>query len=72
VGRRRSAIRRLAHHRTVYKEYWDSPRADISRDGRFVVFTSNYGGLRRDVFILKVPPSAGDGQSSGTGEQQSR
>ena len=47
---------RLAHHRTVYREYWDSPRANISRDGRFAVFTSNWGGSnRRDVFILKVP-----------------
>jgi len=50
-------VRRLAHHRTVFKEYWDSPRACISRDGRFVVFTSNWGGrARRDAFILKVPP----------------
>ncbi len=49
-------VRRLAHHRTVFKEYWDSPRANISRDGRFVVFTSNWGGRsRRDVFVVMVP-----------------
>lgn len=49
-------VRRLAHHRTVFKEYWDSPRANISRDGRLVVFTSNWGGRsRRDVFIARVP-----------------
>lgn len=49
-------VRRLAHHRTVFKEYWDSPRANISRDGRFVVFTSNWGGRsRRDVFIVRAP-----------------
>jgi len=49
-------VRRLAHHRSVVKQYWDSPRATISRDGRFVVFTSNWEGTgQRDVFILKVP-----------------
>ncbi|MHC4179289.1 MAG: hypothetical protein ACYSWU_17385 [Planctomycetota bacterium] len=51
-------VRRLAHHRTVYREYWDSPRANISRDGSFVIYTSNFGGrARRDVFILRVPPT---------------
>lgn len=50
-------VRRLAHHRSVYRDYWDSPRADISRDGRFIAFTSNWGSAtRRDVFIIKVPP----------------
>jgi len=50
-------VRRLAHHRSVVKEYWDSPRANLSRDGRFVIFTSNVEGRgQRDVFILKVPP----------------
>jgi hypothetical protein len=50
-------VRRLAHHRSVFREYWDSPRANISRDGRFVVFTGNWEGTgQRDVFILKVPP----------------
>jgi hypothetical protein len=54
-------LRRLAHHRSDFlatKDYWDSPRANISRDGRFVVYTSNWGaGGRRDVFVLKVPPA---------------
>ena len=53
-------VRRLAHHRSVYmakENYWDQPRANISRDGKFVVYTSNWDGSgRRDVFILKVPP----------------
>ncbi len=49
-------VLRLAHHRSCVSEYWDSPRANISRDGRFVAFTSNWGGAdRRDVFILRVP-----------------
>jgi hypothetical protein len=52
-------VRRLAHHHSVYRDYWDSPRANISRDGRFIAFTSNWGGVsRRDVFIIRVPPIA--------------
>lgn len=48
-------VRRLAHHRSVFNSYWDSPRANISPDGRFIVFTSNWEGTgQRDVFILKV------------------
>ncbi len=50
-------VRRLAHHHSVYRDYWDTPRANMSRDGRFIAFTSNWGGnARRDVFIIKVPP----------------
>ncbi|GIK16098.1 MAG: hypothetical protein BroJett003_10620 [Planctomycetota bacterium] len=48
-------VRRLAHHRSCVGEYWDSPRANLSRDGRFAAFTSNWGGAdRRDVFILRT------------------
>src|SRR6185503_14086676 len=59
-------VRRLAHLHSVYRDYWDQPRANISRDGKFAVFTSNWGATdRRDVFIVKVPPagSQGGGQS---------
>lgn len=51
------AVRRMAHHFSVYDgDYYESPRADISRDGRFVAFTSNWGvpGGHLDVFILKI------------------
>ena len=49
-------VNRLARHRSSYRSYFDSPRANISRDGRFVVFNSNWGSrTRRDIFILKVP-----------------
>ena len=51
------AVRRFAHHFSIYGgDYYASPRADISRDGRFVAFTSNWGveGGRKDVFILKM------------------
>ena len=52
------AVRRMAHHFSIYgDDYYASPRADISRDGHFVAFTSNWGieGGRKDVFILKIP-----------------
>ena len=49
-------VRRLAHHHSVYRDYYDTPRANISRDGKFIAFTSNWGSTtRRDVFFLKVP-----------------
>ena len=55
-------VRRLAHHHSVFRDYWDTPRADISRDGQFAVFTSNWGSAsRRDVFIVKIPPPPSGG-----------
>ncbi|MEK6287230.1 MAG: fibronectin type III domain-containing protein [Acidobacteriota bacterium] len=60
-------VRRLAHHRSVYRDYWDTPRANISRDGRFVAFTSNWGSaVRRDVFIIRVPQGSGSGPGDTT------
>ncbi len=52
-----SWVARLAHHHSDVRTggYWASPRASISYDGRFVVFTSNWDGARRDVFILRMP-----------------
>jgi Purple acid Phosphatase, N-terminal domain len=59
-------VRRLAHHHSVWHDYWDSPRADLSRDGQFAIFTSNWGSeSRRDVFIVKIPP-LGDGSGGDT------
>jgi hypothetical protein len=50
----------------VFRDYWDTPRADISRDGKFIAFTSNWGSAsRRDVFIIKVPQGSGGGSGSG-------
>lgn len=61
------SVRRLAHHHSVYRDYWDTPRADISRSGRFVAFTSNWGSsTRRDVFIIKVPQGSGSGGGGDT------
>jgi hypothetical protein len=64
------SVRRLAHHRSLpHKDipgglkYFSEPRANISPDGRFVAFTSNWendgktdwSNPRLDFFILKVP-----------------
>lgn len=52
-------VRRVCHHHsTLLGQYWNSPRADISRDGQFAVFTSNWGSTtRRDVFVVRIPPT---------------
>ena len=48
-------VRRLAHHRSTYLGYYDTPRANISRDGCFVAFASNWGASgRHDVFVLNL------------------
>jgi hypothetical protein len=45
------------HQTTAGNKYYGSPRANISRNGKFAVFTSNWGSIsRRDVFVLKIPP----------------
>ena len=52
-------VRRLFHHRAVGTDYYDSPRANISRDGRFVAFSSNWGvaGGRHDMFVARIDPA---------------
>ncbi len=37
------SVLRLAHHRSTKCGYWVQPRATISRDGRYVVFASDWG-----------------------------
>jgi hypothetical protein len=59
-------VYRFANHRCRFDGYfWDTPRAIVSQDGRFVVFTSNWEktlGMspdhlsREDVFVLELPP----------------
>lgn len=34
---------RLAHHRSTACGYWSSARASVSRDGRYIVFASDWG-----------------------------
>src|SRR6185369_3733437 len=50
---------RMAHHHSVYRSYYDTPRANLSQDGKYVTFTSNWGNSgRTDVFLLKVPENS--------------
>jgi hypothetical protein len=48
---------RLVHHHSLFIKYNDSPRANISQDGRFLAFTSNWGvpNGRHDLFVAKIP-----------------
>jgi fibronectin type III domain protein len=44
--------------------YWDTPRANVSRDGRYIFWTSNWdgipGGSRKDLYIAQIiPPGTG-------------
>ena len=57
-------IRRLFHHRshidnhTDTTGYWAVPKPTISRDGRFIAFTSNWGNSGRyDLFIARIDPA---------------
>ena len=56
-------VRRLVHHRSVFNDYYDAPFANISKDGRFVAFSSNWGNAngRRDLFVARIAtaPTAG-------------
>lgn len=50
------AVRRFLHHYSVFSDYSSTPRANISGDGKFVAFSSNWGGMgRSDLFIAKIP-----------------
>jgi hypothetical protein len=54
-----SEIRRIAHHRSrALDNYWHTPRAAISRDGRYVIFDSNFGTAPlpnyTDVFLINL------------------
>ena len=66
-------VYRFAHHRSdvrsesnpVNPYFWYEPIANVSPDGRFVIFTSNWektlgrdaaeGTFRQDVFVVKLP-----------------
>ena len=61
-------FRRIAHTRTVFDSktstsgYWAMPKPSISRDGRYIAYTSNWEKSGRyDMYIAKVtPPGASD------------
>jgi hypothetical protein len=58
-------VKRFLHHQSVYQGYDDAPKANLSPDGRFAAFVSNWGGRTavingqrqtiRDLFIARVP-----------------
>ncbi|MBI1765640.1 MAG: hypothetical protein HYR56_29915 [Acidobacteria bacterium] len=58
-----SERRRLAHHRSRDREdyYW-TPRASLSRDGRYALFDSNFGTyplpFYADAFLLPLNPGS--------------
>ncbi|PYS97476.1 MAG: hypothetical protein DMF65_11725 [Acidobacteria bacterium] len=53
-------FRRLLQHRSKANDYWQTPRANLSYDGRFVAFSSNWGGSPRvDLFVAKIDPPLG-------------
>lgn len=57
-------IRRLFHHRVSFagmdwnQRYWATPKASLSRDGRFVFFTSNMGQSRSDLYVAQIEPAS--------------
>jgi hypothetical protein len=62
------SVRRLAHTHSNYlnqnsnNQYWSEPRANISRDGKYAVFTSNWEStVRMDVFVLSISPQVTTG-----------
>lgn len=74
TGRTSNAtVWRFAHHRSSLVSFWDTPRANVSQDGRWAIFTSNWektlggdpgGGPREDVFMVELRGSAGSPPSS--------
>ena len=65
---------RFCHHRSLVHQstrdratnkynFWDTPRGNVAQDGRFFMFTSNWGetlgtnprgGVREDVFVVRL------------------
>jgi hypothetical protein len=79
TGEAGGQVWRLAHHRSDIRHdtdpsrlsFWYTPRPNVSPDGRWVLFTSNWektlgtdpggpagGAARQDVFLLRLSPSA--------------
>lgn len=56
---------RLLHHRSHYAplpgpvpdaNYWNTPRANMSPDGRYIAFSSNWGGSNPpNLFVARIP-----------------
>ena len=57
-------IRRLCHTRSSYdgktetSGYWSTPKPTVSKDGKYIAFTSNWEKSGRyDLFVVKVEPA---------------
>jgi hypothetical protein len=48
-------VERLLQHRSTNKDYWSTPRANLSPDGKFIAYTSDWGGGHVDVYIAALP-----------------
>jgi hypothetical protein len=53
-----ATVWRFAQHRSIVSQFWDMPRANVSQDGHFAIFTSNWekslGTDRQDVFMVEL------------------
>lgn len=51
-------IWRFCHHRSNAQDFWDTPRGNVSQDGRWFLFSSDWndslGAGRNDAFIVKL------------------
>jgi hypothetical protein len=58
-------VQRIAHHRSVNV----APRASVSRDGKFIAFTSNWGNPsgRTDLYLAQIQSSTGTAPTAPTG-----
>jgi hypothetical protein len=63
-------IIRFLHHLSLYnpagdddtQRYWATPKPSISKDSKYVAYTSNWGNSgRTDLYIVKVPPLSTSG-----------
>lgn len=64
-----TSVWHFAHHNSIYNgNFWDSPRGNVSQDGRFYMFTSNwansvgtdpYGQNRDDAFVVELAMNSG-------------
>ena len=52
-------VRRIVHHNSSDINYDRQPAAPISRDGKFIAWTSDWGNGsgRTDVYIAQIPPA---------------
>jgi hypothetical protein len=54
-GSGRWTWQRLAHHRSQNRNFGEIPRANLSPDGKWALFQSNWdGSARTDVFLLSI------------------